>query len=92
MKKPTYTYSRQYTRNGNPMQRYEIFEQSDRWANFGNEPHRIAVVFEQRDAEQITELLNSLPNGTKSYNDSLEYYQKHKPEELKEEYRLNGTQ
>ena len=88
MKKPTYTYSRQYTRNGNPMQRYEIFENSDRWAKFSNEPHRIAVVFEQRDAEQITELLNSLPNGTKSYNDSLEYYQKYKPEELKEEYRL----
>lgn len=88
MKKPTYTYERQYTKNGNPMQRLQIFENSDRFVNFDNYPHRIAVVFDETDAKQITEMLNALPIGLQHWNDIVAWYQKNKPEELKEEYRI----
>jgi len=88
MKKPTYTFERQYTRNGNPMQRYQIFEHSDKFlSNEMGYKHRIAVVFELRDAKQITELLNQLPNGLQSWNDQVTWYQQNKPEQLRPEYR-----
>ena len=87
MKKPTYTYERQYTRNGNPMQRYQIFENSDEFIG-ENYPAKIAIVFKLENAKLITDFLNSLANGLQSWNDTLKWYQQYDPQKLKEEYRI----
>ena len=76
------------------MQRFQIIENSNIFLHDPTSQYpedttkRIAIVFDEDDARQIIDFLNSLPNGTKHWNSVHEWYQKHKPEELKEEYRL----
>jgi len=63
------------------MQRYEVFEVDP---VFGGDKGRIAIVYNGDTAKQITEFLNSLPFGTKKRIDTITWYERYKPEYLKE--------